>query len=76
VEATQRLIEETLRAGQPVMLPGFGSFYTRKRQAGKIKHIRTGQMIAVPARRIAGFRAGEILKRAVAGQRRGKATRG
>jgi DNA-binding protein HU-beta len=33
IEATQRLIEQTLRAGQRVALPGFGSFYTRKRAA-------------------------------------------
>src|SRR5688500_5340748 len=52
VEVTQRLIEQTLHTGQRVTLPGFGSFYTRKRQAGRVKHIRTGQMIAVPARTI------------------------
>lgn len=76
VEVTQRLIEETLRAGQPVTLPGFGSFYTRKRAAGKVKHVRTGQLIAVPARTIAAFRVGEVLKRVVAGKRRSKASRG
>ncbi len=75
MDATQRLIEETLRAGQPVTLPGFGSFYTRKRAAGKVKHIRTGQMITVSARRIAAFRAGEVLKRLVAGQGRRKVSR-
>jgi DNA-binding protein HU-beta len=76
VEATQRLIEQTLRAGHEVRLPGFGSFSTRKRQASKVKHIRTGEVITVPARTIAAFRAGEILKRAVAGKRRRKSARG
>ena len=76
VEATQRLIEQTLRAGQPVTLPGFGSFYSRKRKAGKVKHIRTQKEITVPARRIAAFRAGEVLKRVVACKRRGKSDRG
>ena len=73
VEATQRLIEQTLRAGQPMTLPGFGTFYTRKRPAGKVKHIRTRKLIAVPARRIAAFRVGAVLKRAVAGKRRKQA---
>ena len=73
VEATQRLIEQTLRAGQPMTLPGFGTFYTRKRPAGKVKHILTRKPIAVPARRIAAFRVGAVLKRAVAGKRRKQA---
>lgn len=76
VEATQRLIEQALRTGQRVTLPGFGTFYTRKRQAGKVKHIHTGKEISVSARRIAAFHTGEVLKRVVAGKRRGKSTRG
>jgi DNA-binding protein HU-beta len=71
VQPMQRLIEDTLRAGQRVTLPGFGTFYTRKRAAGKVKHIQTGKVIAVPARRIAVFHAGEVLKRVAAGKRRG-----
>jgi hypothetical protein len=36
-------------------------------------HVRTGQMIEYPARQIATFHAGEVLRRAVRGQnRRGK----
>ena len=76
VEATQRLIEQALRTGQQVTLPGFGTFYTRKRPASKVKHVRTGKPIAVPARRIAAFRAGAVLKRAVAGKKRTQASRG
>jgi DNA-binding protein HU-beta len=75
-DATQRLITHTLRAGQRVTFPGFGTFYTRKRQAGRIQHIRTHQLITVPARTLAAFRAGGLLKRAVAGKRRGRARRG
>ena len=75
VGATQRLIAETLRQGQRVTVPGFGAFYTRKRPAGHIKHIRTGKLISVPARRVAAFRVGAILKRAVAGDQHRKAGR-
>ena len=67
---TQRLIEDTLRAGQRVTIPGFGTFYTRKRPAGRVKHIQTGKLINVPARTVAAFRVGAILKRAVTHQRK------
>jgi nucleoid DNA-binding protein len=70
IGASHRLIEETLRSGEAVRFPGFGTFYPRQRQEGKVRHIRTGRMVTVPARTVARFRAGEILKRAVAGKRR------
>jgi len=80
VEAAQRLIEQTLRAQQQVTLPGFGTFYTRRRPAGKVKHIRTDKQITVPARTVAAFRADEMLKRAlrapVAGKKSAKARKG
>jgi nucleoid DNA-binding protein len=70
IGASHRLIEETLRAGEPVTFPGFGTFYPSQRQEGKVRHIRTGRTVTVPARMVARFRAGEVLKRAVAGKRR------
>src|SRR3954469_25862913 len=73
ITAPLRLIEETRGEGKPVTFPGFGSFQTSQRRGGKVKHVRTGEMIEFPARRIATFHVGEILKRAVRGQnRRGK----
>lgn len=68
--ASHRLIEETLRAGEAVTFPGFGTFYPTERQEGTVRHIRTGRTVTVPARTVARFRAGEVLKRAVAGKRR------
>ena len=53
-------------------LPGFGTFYTSQRQAGRIRSVRTGRQVEVPARRVAAFRVGEVLKRAVAAKRRGR----
>jgi DNA-binding protein HU-beta len=64
-----KLIQHTLATGQTVTLPGFGTFYTSKRSASKVKHIRTGKEITVPARRVAAFRAGELLKKAVRGKK-------
>ncbi len=75
MEATQQMIAQTLRIGERVTLPGFGTFYARKRQASKVKHIRTRKEITVPARRIAGFRVGDVLKRVVASKGRGKTVR-
>src|SRR3954464_5990407 len=65
-------IEAALTAGDRVTLPGFGTFYTSQRQAGRIRSVRTGRQVEVPARRVAGFRVGEVLKRAVAAKRRGR----
>ena len=70
VNASHRLIEETLRAGEAVTFPGFGTFYPSQRQEAKVRHVRTGRTVTVPARTVARFRAGEVLKRAVAGKRR------
>jgi len=44
-------------------------FYTSERQAGKIRDVRTGRQIIIPGRRVAAFRVGEVLKRAVRRQR-------
>src|SRR5688500_5892963 len=68
--ASHRLIEEALRAGETVTFPGFGTFYASQRKAGTVRHVRTGQPVAVPARRVAAFRAGDVLKRAVAAKRK------
>jgi DNA-binding protein HU-beta len=70
LDASQRLIEEALRAGETVVFPGFGKFATSRRQAGKVRHIRTGKIVEYPARTVAVFKVGEYLRRAVAGKRR------
>ena len=65
-------IEAALTAGERVTLPGFGTFYTSQRRAGRVRSVRTGRQVEVPARRVAAFRVGEVLKRAVAAKRRGR----
>src|SRR5579884_1500384 len=72
LEATHKLIQEELRSGRDVVFPGFGTFYPSKRQGGTIKDIQTGEPREYPARTVAAFRAGEGLKRAVAGKGKGK----
>src|SRR3712207_4343683 len=58
-------ITQSLRDDQTVVLPGFGTFYTKERPPSTVKHIRTGEVIEIPALRQADFRAGELLRRAV-----------
>jgi nucleoid DNA-binding protein len=65
-----RLIEQALREGKSVTFPGFGTFYSKQKQGGKVRDVRTGEMVEYEARQIAAFRVGEVLKRAVRGQRR------
>ena len=62
---TLKVIQETLKSGGDVRIPGFGVFYTRQQPAGKGKSIRTGKTVTVPARRVAAFRVGALLKKAV-----------
>jgi DNA-binding protein HU-beta len=65
LDGSLKVIQDTLKSGGEVRLPGFGVFYTRQQPAGKVKSIRTGKTVTVPARRVAAFRVGALLKKAV-----------
>src|SRR5690349_19358583 len=66
--ASLRQIVTALATGEPVTLPGFGTFSPSVQQARRIRDVRTGRPITLPARRTATFRAGAILKRMVGGR--------
>jgi DNA-binding protein HU-beta len=70
LEGSLTVIQDTLKGGGEVRLPGFGVFYTRQQPAGKVKSIRTGRTVQVPARRVAAFRVGAQLKKAVLKQKK------
>lgn len=70
IAVQNRLIEQTLRDGKTVSLPGFGTFYTSELPGGAVKNIRTGARVEYSPRRVARFRPGEILKRSVRGENR------
>jgi DNA-binding protein HU-beta len=70
IAASHGLIEQALREGQTVTFPGFGTFYTRDKAEGQVRDVRTGEMVSYAARKVAAFRVGDVLKRAVGGQRR------
>jgi DNA-binding protein HU-beta len=62
---TLATITAALREGETVVLPGFGTSYTKERQPSTVRHIRTREVIDIPALRQADFRVGELLRQAV-----------
>ncbi len=58
-------ITEALAKGDKVTLVGFGTFSTVNRSARKAKNPRTGEMISIPAKTVARFKAGSKLAEAV-----------
>ena len=67
-----QVVTQALREGKTVTLPGFGTFYTSNRREGTVKHIKTKQVIKVPARRVAAFRVGALLKKSVRNEKEEK----
>lgn len=68
----RRLLDEVLQgistqlaAGHAVQLTGFGTFYPREQPAGSMTSFQTGKRLVVPAHRVAAFRVGRLLKRAM-----------
>ena len=58
-------ITQALKKGEKVLLVGFGTFGTRKRAARKGRNPQTGKEMKIPAKRVAYFKAGSKLKKAV-----------
>jgi DNA-binding protein HU-beta len=58
-------VADTLKKGKRVTLVGFGSFSVGRRKARTGRNPQTGKPIKIPAARVARFRAGGDLKKAV-----------
>ena len=58
-------VTEALKAGDKIVLVGFGSFETKKRAARKGKNPQTGAIIDIPAATVPTFKVGKALKDAV-----------
>lgn len=65
LDATIQAITTSLQSGGDVRLVGFGTFSTSHRQASEGRNPRTGEKIAIPARRLPKFSPGKQLKEAV-----------
>lgn len=58
-------VEEALKAGEKVVLVGFGTFEVRKRAARKGRNPQTKEEITIPASNAPVFKAGKGLKEKV-----------
>ncbi len=62
-------IADQLKEGKRLQFPGFGTFSTRTQKARKGMNIKTKQKIDIPEMRLASFKVGNVLKRAVRGKK-------
>lgn len=58
-------VTKTLKKGDKVTLVGFGTFSVAKRAARQGRNPQTGKMIKIKAKRVAKFKAGSKLAKAV-----------
>jgi DNA-binding protein HU-beta len=65
LEATLGAITGAMKKGGKVTLVGFGTFSVSKRAARKGRNPQTGKEITIKARKVAKFKAGAELSKAV-----------
>ncbi|NCD40657.1 MAG: HU family DNA-binding protein [Bacteroidia bacterium] len=65
LEAYVKAVKASLVAGDRIQLTGFGTFYVDSRAARLGRNPRTGQEIAIGAKKIAKFKPGKDLADAV-----------
>jgi DNA-binding protein HU-beta len=67
VIAILELISESLKKGDSLALPSFGTFEIRDRAARNGRNPKTGEELKIVASRVAAFKPGAALKAAVNG---------
>ena len=65
LEAVLDAITSTLKSGEKVTIPGFGTFEVRHRNARMGRNPQTGESIQIKASNTPGFKAGKALKDAL-----------
>lgn len=65
LDATVAALKEALVAGDKVQLVGFGTFSVAERAAHPGRNPHTGEMITIPAKKAAKFKAGAELAAAL-----------
>jgi DNA-binding protein HU-beta len=60
-------IIEAVASGEGIILPGFGTFSRKHRDARTCRNPQTGESMDVPAREVASFKPGKRLREAVNG---------
>jgi DNA-binding protein HU-beta len=67
VSALVEIISDTLKKGDSLTLPGFGTFEVRERAARTGRNPKTGEELKIAASKVAAFKPGAALKAAVNG---------
>jgi DNA-binding protein HU-beta len=67
VESVIKHIQDALKDGQEVRIPGFGNFKVADRKATTARNPRTGETVKVPASKVAKFAPAKGLKEALNG---------
>ena len=67
-DAVLKALTEALVAGEKIQFVGFGSFEVRDRAEKKVRNPQTGEELISPATKVPVFKAGKVLKDAVAGK--------
>lgn len=65
LNAFSNTVTKVLKKGDKLTLTGFGTFTVAKRRARIGRNPQTGKEIKIAATRVAKFKAGNLLKRAV-----------
>jgi DNA-binding protein HU-beta len=65
LNSTLAAVQESLVAGEKVVLTGFGTFEVRDRKERVGHNPRTNEKINIPAQKSPAFKAGKVLKDAV-----------
>ena len=65
LDAVIESVTDALKAGDSVVLVGFGTFAVKERAARTGRNPQTGKAINIAAAKIPGFKAGKALKDAV-----------
>jgi DNA-binding protein HU-beta len=65
IDATVSAITKSMKKGEGVILVGFGSFSIAKRAARTGRNPQTGKPIKIAAKKVAKFKAGAALAKAV-----------
>lgn len=70
IKAIIDTITKTLRDGDSVLIPGFGTFLVRERIARTGRNPKTGESIELKASKMPAFKAGKLLRQAAEGHKK------
>jgi len=65
VDAFLETVQNVLKKGDKLALPGFGTWYVAKRKQRTGRNPKTGEKITIPAGKVPRFKPGNKLKAAV-----------